>query len=78
MPGRPETNGKAERAVRKVLNACRTILLFAGLSPKFWPFAARYFAFVHNITLNDMGSQRGKEEKEVTISSKVQKYLLVH
>ena len=67
-PGRPETNGRAERAVRKVLNACRTILLFAGLSPKFWPFAARYFALVHNITLNDNGfaaweRRKGSENK---------------
>ena len=31
IPGRPDTNGKAERAVRRVLEGARTLLLAAGL-----------------------------------------------
>jgi hypothetical protein len=41
-PGRPDTNGVAERAVRKVCEGTRTAMGHAGLSPKWWCFAARH------------------------------------
>ena len=41
-PGRPATNGVAERAVRSVLEGTRTVLEQAGLPHKFWPYACRH------------------------------------
>ena len=42
-PGRPATNGVAERAVRSVLEGTRTVLEQAGLPHKFWPYACRHW-----------------------------------
>ena len=52
-PGRPDANGVAERAVRKVCEGTRTALEHAGLPPKWWCFAARHFCFSSNITDQD-------------------------
>ena len=49
-PGRPETNGVAERTVGLVCEGARALLLHAGLHPRFWPWAIRYFCFAYNIT----------------------------
>jgi hypothetical protein len=53
-PGRPETNGVAERAVRAVLEASRSILFHAGLPPAWRPKALRYISVVRN-TEGDKG-----------------------
>ena len=42
-PGRPETNGDAERTVRTVCEGARTALEHAGLAPKWWPYAMKHF-----------------------------------
>ena len=41
-PYRPETNGLAERAVRRVLEGTRVVLDQAGLPPEFWSLACRH------------------------------------
>ena len=48
-PGRPETNGVGEAAVKRVTHNTTTVLDQAGLSPEWWPFAARHYCFSHNI-----------------------------
>jgi len=48
-PGRPETNGVAERAVRTVIEGTRTALEHAGLPPKWWSYAGRHFCFALNV-----------------------------
>ena len=59
-PGRPETNGVAERAVRKVLEGARTALEHAGLPPKWWPYAARHFCLASNVETVDGYSAWGR------------------
>ena len=54
-PGRPETNGVAERAVRKVVEGTRTALEHAGLPPKWWCYAGRHFCLASNIQARDDG-----------------------
>ena len=41
-PGRPDVNGVAEAAVRKVAEGTRTVLEHAGFDPRWWPLAARH------------------------------------
>ena len=52
-PGRPATNGVAERAVKRVVEGTRTLLLHAGLEPKWWPLVARHFCHAFNIEVVD-------------------------
>jgi hypothetical protein len=52
-PGRPQTNGVAERAVRLCLEGTRTILEQAGLNKKWWSRASRFFTLVYNATSKD-------------------------
>ena len=49
-PGRPETNGAAERAVRAVLEGARSLLAASGLPHSWWNHAARFWSFMHNVT----------------------------
>jgi hypothetical protein len=55
-PGRPATNGVAERAVRSVLEGTRTVLEQAGLPHKFWPYACRHWCFSHNVQTREGNS----------------------
>ena len=56
-PGRPETNGVAERAVRTVVEGARTALEHAGLPPRWWCSAGRHFCMASNIAvINDNSS----------------------
>ena len=50
-PHRPQTNGVAERAVRKVIEGSRTLLLASGLSHGWWAEATKCFAHLHNLTI---------------------------
>jgi hypothetical protein len=54
-PGRPETNGAAENAVRQVLEGIRTTLDHAGFSPKWWPYAGKHFCLSSNISKTSDG-----------------------
>ena len=51
IPGRPSTNGVAERAVRSVVEGARTILEHAGLPARFWKYAVRHWCFSRNVSL---------------------------
>ena len=46
-PNRSETNGVVERANRTNQNGISVALVQSGLSPVWWPEAARCFAFMH-------------------------------
>ena len=50
-PGVPQTNGLAERMVRKVKEGARALLIQAGLPPKWWTYAVRAFCAAHNIKM---------------------------
>ena len=52
-PGVPQSNGVAERAVRKVLEGIRTLLDQAGLPAAFWSYAAKHFCHSSNIEVID-------------------------
>ena len=52
-PGRPQTNGVAERAVRSVVEGTRTCLEHAGFPPSFWPLACRHFTFAANVAIKE-------------------------
>jgi len=52
-PGRPETNGVAERAVRTAVEGARTALEHAGLPPRWWNYAVRHFCMASNIAIVD-------------------------
>ena len=47
-PHRPETNAKAERAVRRVKEGTSCVLTQSGLSEVWWPFAMRCYCFQRN------------------------------
>ena len=48
-PQRPQTNGMAESAVRKVLDGTRAVLLQSGLPHRWWSEASRCFCFLRNV-----------------------------
>jgi hypothetical protein len=50
VPGRPQSNGVAERAVRRVIEGTRVVLEQSGFPQKWWSFAARHFCMAHNVT----------------------------
>ena len=54
-PGRPQTNGRAERLVRKVLEGTRTLLLQAGMPPPYWPYAMTHYCFMENVRVGADG-----------------------
>ena len=48
-PNRPDTNGVAERCVRKVVEGTKCLLAQAGFPPSWWPKAMRCFCHALNI-----------------------------
>ncbi len=48
LPGRPQTSGIAERAVRQVSNGTRTLLRSSGWPGRWWSRAAINYCIVHN------------------------------
>ncbi len=57
LPGRPQTNGIAERAVKQVLNGTRAVLKASGLPGKWWSRAARHFCMMQNVCGNSWKSE---------------------
>ncbi len=49
-PNRPQSNGSAERAVRRVLDGTRTILYRSGLPHSWWAEATQGCCYLRNIT----------------------------
>ena len=49
-PHRPQTNGVAERAVKRVVEGTKSLLLASGLEHYWWREAAMCFAALHNFT----------------------------
>ena len=47
-PGRPESNSRAEREIRTVLEGTRAILEHSGVPRRLWPYAADYFCHMLN------------------------------
>ena len=54
-PGRPQSNGVAERAVRTVLEGARAILDASGLPSRWWSRAVRHFCMMHNVAQGRAG-----------------------
>ena len=52
-PGRSETNGVAEAAVKKVTYGTTTVLEHAGFESKWWPRAAKHFCFASCLNKKD-------------------------
>jgi hypothetical protein len=55
-PGRPQTNGVAERAVRTVLDGTRSALLHAGFEERYWSLACQHWCFAHNVQYDKLGN----------------------
>ena len=49
-PGRPQTNGIAERSVREAIEGARTVMQQAGSPHRWWARALRHYCFLHNVT----------------------------
>lgn len=52
-PGRPESNARAERRVRPILEGTRAALEHSGVPRKFWPYAADHFCHALNTEVID-------------------------
>ena len=52
-PGRKESNGVAEAAVKAVLQGARSILERAGFKPAWWPAAVKHWCFAANTAIVD-------------------------
>ena len=46
-PGRPDTNGVAERIVQKVVEGTKAVLYQAGMENHWWPKGMEHFCFFH-------------------------------
>ncbi len=60
LQGRPQSNGRAERLVRRVMDGAKTLLLQAGLPRGYWPYAMRSYCFAQNIDIVDGDSAWNK------------------
>ncbi len=51
--GQPQSNGRAERLVRRTMEGTKTLLLQAGLPGAFWPYAMKAYCFAQNTEVID-------------------------
>ena len=49
-PYRPQTNGVAERAIQRMKQGTRAVLLQSGLGHRWWTYAAKCYAFLRNVS----------------------------
>ncbi len=63
-PGTPQTNGIAERMVRKVKEGTRAALIQSGLDPSWWRFASRHYTLCRNIVVRDGDSCYHRRRKK--------------
>ena len=52
IPGVPQTRSIAESRVKIMVRGFRVMLISAGLPNCYWPFAAKYYAFMRTIVRN--------------------------
>lgn len=56
-PGKPESNGRAERNIRHILEGSRAVMYHAGVPTKLWTYACRYYCLMSNTTeFEEVGS----------------------
>jgi hypothetical protein len=58
--GQPQSNGRAERLVRRTMDGTKTLTLQAGLPGAFWPYAMRAYCHAQNIDIVDGDSAWNK------------------
>ena len=59
----PQLNGVAERAVGMIKDGGRTLLLHAGLPPKYWRYAVTHYVYVYNrVTVSPHTGRTSVEE----------------
>jgi hypothetical protein len=64
VPGRPKTNGVAERAVRAVLEGGRAVLEHSGVPQQFWPQACDHWCFSQNVAMREGNSAWNRRHKK--------------
>ncbi len=62
--GQPQTNGRAERLVRRTMEGTKTLLLQAGLPGSFWPYAMKAYCFAQNTEVVDGDSAWHKRHEQ--------------
>ncbi len=62
--GQPQSNGRAERLVRRTMDGTKTLLLQAGLPGAFWPYAMKAYCFAQNTEMIDGDSAWHKRHKQ--------------
>ena len=63
IPGVPQTNGIAENRVKIMIRGIRVMLLSAGLPHCYWPYAAKYYAFMRTVVKKGSESIFAKRHK---------------
>ena len=62
-PGQPQSNGLAERMVRRVKEGGRACLVQSGLTREWWAYACAFFCFARNVNVVDGDSSYHRRHK---------------
>ena len=62
--GRPQSNGRAERLVRRCMDGAKTLNLQAGLPGAYWPYSMRHYCFAQNIAIVGGDSSWNKRHQQ--------------